>query len=107
MPKSIEERVADLESFIAIFDKFNTSNKAREQLENAKSMALGSMILELATQAGLSREAASRHYDTRTQFYHDVLLRIAEDVSPRRSAELDKRSLHSIPTEDGFPPLFP
>lgn len=84
------------------------TSELREKLQqDARFWALFSMVKELTMRAELSEEEFLHHFDLRKNHYHDRILRGAEDVAPRRAAELDDRPLDAVPESPGFPPLFP
>ncbi len=74
---------------------------------NASHFALFSIVKELAIRSGLSETDFHRHFDLRRHHYHARSLEKIEDLHPHRAAEFDDRPLADVPTDPGFPPLFP
>ena len=61
---------------------------------------------ELAVHEGLSPEDFGKHFELRFNWWHDYLLRLAEDVAPDVAARIDNRSLSDAGVPPSYPPLF-
>lgn len=103
---SIEERLATLEQLVSTLCETNTIDLANEQTDDARLMALYSIVLELAERAGVSESEFQQHFETRFRWWHDYYLRKAEDVSPSRAAEIDTRAISDCEVSAEYPPLF-
>ena len=102
----IERRVTSIEQLITESERLRTLTRSDQMVQDSRYWTLHSMVKELAIHAGLSEDSFLHHFDLRKNHYHDRFLRSAESVAPGRAAELDKRTLDEVPTEDGFPPML-
>jgi hypothetical protein len=105
--KTIEERLASIEAFISARSQKETHDMSSEARQRAQSMATFSVITELVQKAGISFEDFSENYEERVQFFHDKLLNAAENISRRRSAEIDDRNNDEVSVASRIRPLFP
>lgn len=112
MPEeSLEARLKKMESLIG--RKIETDSEIQlvghqgSIRESARVSALFSFVRELCLHAGLSPEQFSRHLQARIDHYHDFYLRKVQDADDHLSGRIDNRTLDEVPTEGGFPPLFP
>ena len=79
---------------------------ANEKMENAKTMALYSIIQDLAANAGVSDESFLMHYKTRFRWWHDYYLRQIEDTNPSLAGTLDTRALDQVFVDQSYPSIF-
>ena len=100
----IEKRLADLEKYFADWQRHQLTN-AKEN--DARELALYTIVSELAQRLGLSSAEVRQHYKIRTAWMLDRLLQKVESKEPTVAAEIDKRKIDEVPTADGYPPLFP
>lgn len=101
-----EQRLAELERLVSGMIDWQTASSRTEQMDDAKAMALFSIVQELSERSGISLEAFHAHYETRFRWWHDYYLREAENVSPGLAAELDTRTLEQSDVSERYPPLF-
>ena len=73
----------------------------------AEIMALSSIVAELAQQSGIPLAEYQQHTQLRTAHFLDRFLADAERQNPALGAALDDRQQADVPTDRGFPPLFP
>jgi hypothetical protein len=113
MPE-IEDRISALETTVALLKESITElakqgplNLANDKFSDARFFALYSIVMDLAKREGISPEEFARHHKKREQHFHERLLQKVEDRDPTLAAEIDKRSIDSVPTSDRYPPLFP
>ena len=104
----LEARVAALEDLSDVMDKLRTATMKNENRRAAENAALRIVVKELAIHAGVTSKDFEGHIKVRKEFYLDhVLGHIEDKISPRRSAELDDRTLDEVPVDYSIPPLFP
>lgn len=70
-------------------------------------MALRSIVSELVQAAGFPAPTVERAADVRAAHFLDAMLLETEKTNPGLAAALDLRDATIIPTEKGFPALFP
>lgn len=102
----IESRLKLVEELLKAMTQRDMIDLANEQMDDAKVMALYTIVQELAENAGIPQEECLRHYETRFRWWHDYYLRRVEDVSPERAAEIDPRAVADADVEPTYPPLF-
>lgn len=108
---SLEQRIEQLE--LAFQHSLSEGTKiklseARTTMEmKAKNDVLTSMVAEVCIHLGISKERFLQHLQGRYAQALDRRLKGAQAVDDGISAALDTRGLHEVPTEEGYPPLFP
>jgi hypothetical protein len=108
--KRIREIEKTLRSIVvAQVAQVNLAGKRTQELmkNNARFLALESIVEELAVREGVSASQLSKHIEERARVYLDQILRTASDTEPNMAGQIDDRPLDDIPESDSFPPLFP
>jgi hypothetical protein len=120
MPQNLEERLAavedsltslrgvvdSLQKLVSTMFDVQTADSRNEMIDDARVMAIYSIVLELAERAGVDRDAITKHFASRQRWWHDYFLRRAEDVSPERAAELDPRTIEQAGVSQTYPSIF-
>lgn len=104
--EQLEKRIAELEDLVSSMCKLNTAELVNEQLDDAKVMAIYSVVLDLACHAGVSSENFLKHYEIRFRWWHDYYLGKVEEKSASLAAEIDLRSLSECNVEPTYPSIF-
>lgn len=104
---NLEDDVSFLRRIVDALQKNDTGYVIALERMKAQNEALRSMLNEILRETGMSRETCDQHFVARSNHYLDRILCDAELNSPMLSAMLDDRDPDEIPTEKGFPPLFP
>jgi hypothetical protein len=106
MSDGIESRLKLVEELLAAMSERDTIDLTTEQMDDARVMALYTIVQELAENAGIPQEEFLRHYETRFRWWHDYYLVKAEDVNPQRAAAIDPRSIDESDVAPTYPPIF-
>jgi hypothetical protein len=102
----LEQRLELLEKLVSSLCDLNTADSRNELMDDAKVMAIYSIVQELAEKAGVDSERFLKHYEIRFRWWHDYYLRRAEDSSPALAAELDPRTLAQAAVSPTYPSIF-
>lgn len=102
----LETRLKNLENLVSSLLELNNADAKIEMMDNAKVMAIYSIVQELAEKAGIPPDSFLKHYETRFRWWHDYYLRQAEDISPARAAALDPRTSGQCAVDATYPPIF-
>ena len=103
----LEQTVGFLKARVDTEDAHSTKMLPTNARRNARSMAMDSILIELAIHAGISEQQLQEHFEARTRHYLDLALQRSRDIGANLAGRSDDRDQDEIPTESGFPPLFP
>jgi hypothetical protein len=103
---SIEDRVKLIEDLLSAMSRSEIVDLSNDQMEDARTVTLYSLVQELAERAGISTAEFHRHYQIRCRWWHDYFLRKAENMDPSLAAELDTRAIDECDVSGNYPPLF-
>ena len=104
--KSIKDRLAYLERNLEMDNKTEMLRSANEVKDQAKNLALLSLLTEIYEKLGGSSEAILEEYYRRVDIWHSVKLNDLEDSSPDLAARLDRRELSAVSVFEYYTPLF-
>jgi hypothetical protein len=76
------------------------------QKEHACFMALRSMVVDLASNAGVSTERVAQCFEARVRYYLAQSLQRADDIDQSLAARADDRTPDEVSTDETLPPLF-
>ena len=68
----------------------------------AVRLALTTCLLEIAELSGMKRDEVCKRLQKYESYFHDEILRKAEDVSPHLGAILDKRNIDDLLGPEGI-----
>lgn len=104
--EQLQERVAKIEANIKSLSDLSAMNATNNITDDARVMAIYSIVQELAIKAGVTPEDFAAHYRIRYRWWHDHYLRHLEDASPAAAASMDQRSIEEASVPVAYPPLF-
>lgn len=103
---SIEEQVAFLMKNARLAAEAGTARIAKSERDEARFLALYSIVQELAERAGVTREDLRRHFEVREEFWHAKRLEEVERNNPSLAARIDLRSASQDAAPPPYPPIF-
>lgn len=100
----LAERIHELE-----MDRADDARKRLELLagDHAMREALLQFTQELAARDGFSVELFVARFEAASHWHRDRFLRTVEGIDPDLAAQIDKRKLTDVPTEDLPPCILP
>ena len=104
--ENLQARVKALEELIHSMVGLNTQDFVNEKMDDAKVMAIYSMVQDLAEKAGVPTDEFLKHYEIRFRWWHDYYLRKAESISPAFAAEIDPRTIEEAGVSESYPSIF-
>jgi hypothetical protein len=114
MDKELKEIIADLTKRLEFLERHDRQAEAAAVMEGqntvdqrAQFLALYSIVQELSDREGVSEVQFLEHFQKRVPHYRDYLLRIAENINPNWSGQIDARDLSEVPEDESYPPMFP
>ena len=97
--EELEKRVATLEQWIRKFVERSVLDCSASFKESADYLALYEGLIEVATHAGIEREALVAHLEEAKKRYHQEFLSKMERFDPGFAALIDTRDMKDIPDE--------
>lgn len=101
-----EKRLDDFSDLLVKRSEIRTLEDAAGLVDEARFMALYSIVLDLAQRAGVEKDDFTKHYQTRLHWWHDWKLKEREKLDPASSAQVDLRTLDEVPTSDYYSSIF-
>lgn len=98
-----------MEELLTDFEESKISDQRVSQRLIASSLALSSMMIEMAEHLGIAEEDVKMMYSKRVDHFRDGILIQAASEHPDSSfvAATDDRAPERIPKIDAFPRMFP
>jgi hypothetical protein len=106
MSDLITDRLDRLEAAVLMANDIDTARLSGELEDEARIMALYSIVRDLAERAGVGADDFCRHYENRFRYWHSHYLRKAEDCSQPLAVRLDRRVGDTDAADESYPSIF-
>lgn len=106
MDDLITARLDRLEAAMVLANDIDTARLSGEVEDEARIMALYSIVRDLAEHAGVRPEDFCQHYENRFRFWHSHYLRKAEGCSQSLAVLLDRRGGETDDAVESYSSIF-
>ena len=104
---NMEDRIAILEKKMALAEMNLVQGVSTSTADAASSLALASIVQELAARMGLSAEQFKKAYQQRRDYWQQRFLESVENFDAGLAAQVDRRDKTRDASGVKYPPLFP